>query len=155
MLGRAWPARLLGLGAQGLAQAGAVAETVPIEMVQSFFFLLDPFLAERKFVRLARLDPDSEAARSFVALEDWINDGVPLGSALARDCLRSWYRDNEPGRGTWRVAGHRMQPRLLRRPGARRHSRPRPDRAAALGRGAGGGARPGESAASGARAMSA
>ncbi len=114
--GQGMAARLLGLGAQGLAQAGAVTETVPIEMVQSFFFLLDPFLAERKFVRLARLDPDSEAARSFVALEDWINDGVPLGSALARDCLRSWYRDNEPGRGTWRVAGHRMQPRLLRRP---------------------------------------
>jgi polyhydroxyalkanoate synthase subunit PhaC len=109
-------ARLLGLGADRPAPAGAVADAVPVEIVQSFFFLLDPFLAERKFVRLARFDPNGEAARSFVALEDWINDGVPLGLALARDCIRSWYRDNEPGRGTWRVAGDRVQPGLLRRP---------------------------------------
>ncbi len=114
--GQSLVARLLGLGAEASAPADVGADTVPVEIVQSFFFLLDPFLAERKFVRLARLDPDGDAARSFVSLEDWINDGVPLGLALARDCLRSWYRDNEPGRGTWRVAGRQVEPGQLRRP---------------------------------------
>ncbi|HEY3909326.1 MAG TPA: alpha/beta fold hydrolase [Stellaceae bacterium] len=108
--------QVLGLGADRLAPAGVTADTVPVEMVQSFFFELDPFLAERKFVRLGRLDPEGDAARGFVALEDWINDGVPLGLALARDCIRRWYRDNEPGRGTWRMAGRRVLPQLLRRP---------------------------------------
>jgi len=110
------PARLLGLAADGLAPGGAIAGTLPVEAIQSFFFLLDPFLAERKFVRFAGLDPKGEEARSFVALEDWINDGVPLALAAARDCVRSWYGDNEPGRGLWRVAGLEVQPRLLRRP---------------------------------------
>ena len=66
---------------------------------------LDPFLGERKFVRFAALDPEGAAAREFVALEDWINDGVPLAQKVALHCARSWYRDNEPARGLWRVAG--------------------------------------------------
>jgi poly[(R)-3-hydroxyalkanoate] polymerase subunit PhaC len=80
------------------------------------FVALDPFLAERKFVRFAGLDPQSAAAREFVALEDWLNDGVPLARPVALECARSWYRDNRPARGEWRVAGRRVRPAALRRP---------------------------------------
>ena len=38
-------------------------------------------------------------ARDFVALEDWLNDGVPLALPVARECLGGWYGDNVPGRG--------------------------------------------------------
>jgi polyhydroxyalkanoate synthase subunit PhaC len=107
-------ARLLGLFGDYLSAPDAAV--VPVEIVQSLFFLLDPFLAERKFVRFAALDPAGEEARGFVALEDWINDGVPLPTAVARECLRTWYGDNAPGRGLWRVAGLTVQPQLLRRP---------------------------------------
>jgi polyhydroxyalkanoate synthase subunit PhaC len=89
---------------------------MPVEIIQSLFFWLDPFLAQRKFVRFSTLDPASYAARSFVALEDWLNDGVPLSKAVARECLRSWYRDNVTGRGLWQIAGRRVQPEHLRRP---------------------------------------
>ena len=78
--------------------------------------LLDPFLAERKFTRFAGLDQESAEAIGFVALEDWINDGVPLPLVVARECLRSWYGDNAPGRGVWRVAGLTIRPQELRRP---------------------------------------
>jgi len=107
---------LLGLLGDRLPALGTSAATVPVELVQSLFFMLDPFLAERKFVRFAGLDPAADEARRFVALEDWINDGVPLPLAVARECLRSWYRDNAPGRGVWRVAGLAIRPQLLRRP---------------------------------------
>jgi polyhydroxyalkanoate synthase subunit PhaC len=93
-----------------------MAPTVPVEIIQSLFFLLDPFLAERKFARFAGLDPTGEAARDFVALEDWINDGVPLSTALTRDCLRRWYGDNAPKRGLWHVGGLPVQPQMLSRP---------------------------------------
>ncbi|MGH7112916.1 MAG: alpha/beta fold hydrolase, partial [Stellaceae bacterium] len=108
-------AQLLSLAADGLAPPDVMTGTIPVDSVQSFFFLVDPFIAAHKFGRFSGLDPAGAAARGFVALEDWINDGVPLGLALARDCVRRWYRDNEPGRGTWRVAGRRVQPSLLRR----------------------------------------
>jgi polyhydroxyalkanoate synthase subunit PhaC len=91
-------------------------DVVPVEIIQSLFFMLDPFLAERKFVRFAALDPASEAARNFVALEDWINDGVPLSIEVAQECLRSWYGDNTPSRGLWQVAGIKVEPQHFRRP---------------------------------------
>ena len=94
----------------------SAAAALPVELVQSLFFMLDPFLAQRKFVRFAALDPTGAEARSFVALEDWINDGVPLPIGVARECLASWYGDNMPGRGLWQVAGTKVRPQQFRRP---------------------------------------
>src|SRR5262249_45227479 len=114
--------------AERAAQARVLAATVEaalfgpgdaplaLDVVQSLFLALDPFLAERKFIRFAGLDPDSAAARDFVALEDWINDGVPLARHVALECARSWYRDNDPGRGDWRVAGQPVRPEEVRAP---------------------------------------
>jgi polyhydroxyalkanoate synthase len=113
---RAQQALLLGVIADWLPLVCGIGGTVPVDVIQSLFFILDPFAAERKFTRFAKLDPDSAEARSFVALEDWINDGVPLALDVARDCMRSWYSDNEPGRGVWRVGGCRVDPKLLGRP---------------------------------------
>jgi polyhydroxyalkanoate synthase subunit PhaC len=108
--------RLLALFADCLALVQDTAGGVPVEVIQTLFFFLDPFSAERKFRRFAALEPESDEARRFVALEDWINDGVPLALEVARDCGRSWYSDNEPARGLWRVAGDPMRPQLLGRP---------------------------------------
>ena len=107
--------RLLGAAADWLA-ASSAAGIVPVDLLQSLFFLVDPFAVERKFVRFAGLDAESAAARAFVALEDWVNDGVPLALPTACDCLRRWYAENEPGRGVWRVAGRRVTPAELERP---------------------------------------
>jgi polyhydroxyalkanoate synthase len=89
---------------------------LPLTAIQSLFLSLDPFLAERKFIRFAGLDPASEAARDFVVLEDWLNDGVPLAGAVARDCGRLWYRDNQPAKGAWQVAGQAILPQRFDRP---------------------------------------
>jgi polyhydroxyalkanoate synthase len=113
---RAQQARLLSLAAYRLANLSGPSGTVPVEVIQSLFLALDPFTAQRKFTRFAALDPDGDEARSFVALEDWLNDGVPLARGVARDCARAWYGDNEPGRGLWRVGGQKVDPTLLRRP---------------------------------------
>ncbi len=103
-------AQLLALLLEWLSGFGNPAEPVPVVVIQSLFMALDPFLAERKFIRFAGFDMAGEAAQGFVALEDWINDGVPLSRPVALDCARSWYRDNEPGRGEWRVAGKPVRP---------------------------------------------
>jgi polyhydroxyalkanoate synthase subunit PhaC len=114
--GYAAPARLLGAVADRLATCCGTAGVLPVDLIQSLFLLLDPFAAERKFVRFAGFDAQSDAARAFVALEDWINDGVPLALPTAHDCFRRWYGENEPGRGAWRVAGRVVAPQELRRP---------------------------------------
>jgi polyhydroxyalkanoate synthase len=35
---------------------------------------------------------------------------------VARECARSWYGDNEPGRGLWRVEGGLVRPAAFARP---------------------------------------
>jgi polyhydroxyalkanoate synthase subunit PhaC len=89
---------------------------LPIDGVQALFAALDPQLVRKKFSRFARLDPAGEEAVSFVALEDWLNDGVALPAAIARECLEGWYGQNRTMKGQWSVAGLPMQPQTLRVP---------------------------------------
>jgi polyhydroxyalkanoate synthase subunit PhaC len=113
---RAPPTRFFGLIADCLPLLCDDQGALPVEVVQSLFFMLDPFSAERKFTRFAALDPNGDKARAFVALEDWVNDGVPLAAGVARDCARSWYGDNEPARGLWHMGGETVDPKQLRSP---------------------------------------
>ncbi len=99
-----------------LAPLLRTAATVPVDMLQTLFALDAPGAVAEKFRRFARLDPDSAAARLFVALEDWLNDGVPLSGTVARECLRDWYGANAPMRGTWRIAGLPIDPAAITLP---------------------------------------
>ena len=87
-----------------------------IDAIQSLFASLDPLLVARKFIGFSRLDPNSRKARLFVALEDWLNDGVPLTAPVARECLIGWYGENTPARGHWRIAGRPVDPAALKMP---------------------------------------
>ncbi len=83
---------------------------MPVDAIQALFAALDPQMVLRKFLAFARLDPASPKAAAFVALEDWLNDGVPLSGPVARECLLEWYGENRTARGTWRVAGKPVEP---------------------------------------------
>ncbi len=86
---------------------------LPVDALQAMFFGLDPFMVIRKFCNFAHLDPNSARAREFVALEDWLNDGVPLAAAVARECVVGWYGENTPGRGVWEIAGAAPSSRVM------------------------------------------
>jgi len=89
---------------------------LPVDAIQALFACLDPSLALRKFLGFASLDPDSDRARQFVALEDWLNDGVPLAAAVARECLGGWYGNNATAKGAWRLGGRSVLPRRIKLP---------------------------------------
>ena len=107
---------LLGALARPLAQAFHRLGELPVDVLQTLFAALDPLLALRKFTHFAGLDPESTAAREFVALEDWLNDGVPLTLPVAQDCLAGWYGANAPALGNWRIAGRAIRPEALALP---------------------------------------
>jgi polyhydroxyalkanoate synthase len=86
---------------------------LPVDVLQALFASLDPWGVAAKFRGFARLEQGSARAALFVALEDWLNDGVPLAAPVARECLGGWYGRNEPGRLAWRVAGAVVDPREL------------------------------------------
>ena len=105
-------ARLLPLLEPALAFGGAL----PIDVLQMLFALLDPFGVGAKYRAFGRLRQDGERARLFVALEDWLNDGIPLAAPVARECLSGWYGANTPARLAWRVAGLAVDPAGLAMP---------------------------------------
>ena len=90
-----------------------VNDTLPIDALQTLFAMLDPFGVGDKYRSFADLDPASARATRFVALEDWINDGVPLAAPVARETLTDWYGENAPMRGQWRIAGLPVEPQRI------------------------------------------
>jgi polyhydroxyalkanoate synthase len=99
-----------------LAKLADTAGELPVDILQTLFWSLDPWLAARKFSRFLGMDPTGPHAREFVLLEDWINGGAPLAGPVARDCLIGWYGDNLPGTNRWVVGGKRIEPRKIKRP---------------------------------------
>lgn len=74
---------------------------VPMEVLQSGFWRLDPARTVSKFESFSRLDPASEHARAFVALEDWANAGSPLPYAAGRELFEDFVAADLTGRGAW------------------------------------------------------
>lgn len=110
-------AKLLGQTLPLLEPALHFADTMPVDLLQMLFALLDPGSVAAKYRAFGRLDQGSDRAWQFVALEDWLNDGVPLAAPVARECLGGWYGENLPARGEWRIAGLPVEPAALSVPG--------------------------------------
>ncbi len=85
----------------------------PIDVLQTLFAQIDPMAVPKKFSRFARCCQNSAAATRFVAIEDWLNDGVCLDAEITKECLQSWYVQNEPARGVWNVDRTPIRPDQL------------------------------------------
>ncbi len=95
-------------------QAAPLAEqlgVLPMEVLQSAFWSLDPERTVGKYEQLA--EADDETAAAFVQLEDWANDGPPLPYAAARELLEGFFAADLPGQGGWAVARQMIDPAAL------------------------------------------
>ncbi len=99
-----------------LAEVADRLGELPVDILQTLFWSLDPWLSVKKFGRFVGLDPKGESAKEFVLLEDWLNGGAPLAGPTARECLVAWYGENTPGRGRWVVGGRRVVPAKIKVP---------------------------------------
>lgn len=88
----------------------------PVDFLQAVFASLDPMLVSRKFRAFATQDPHTDAARRFVELEDWLNDGVNLAAPAARECLFGWYGENLTHKKAWRMDGLVIDPAQITTP---------------------------------------
>jgi polyhydroxyalkanoate synthase len=93
-LARLWKASRPTVDAMGL---------LPMEVLQSAFWNLDPARTVSKFEAFAGLE--GEAAERFVTLEDWANDGPPLAGAAARQLFEEMFARDVTGEGAWQVGG--------------------------------------------------
>ena len=98
---------------QGAEPSVEALGLLPMEVLQCAFWGLDPARTIAKFEHFATLPPGSAQAEAFVTLEDWANDGPPIGEAAAREMFESFLRDDLTGRGAWKVAGKAIDPAAL------------------------------------------
>ena len=101
--------RALWQSAKGTAQS---LRALPMELLQSAFWSLDPSRTVAKFADFADLDGDSAKAQQFVTLEDWANQGEPLPYPAARELIEDLFGRDLPGSGEWRIGGKTMSDRL-------------------------------------------
>jgi polyhydroxyalkanoate synthase subunit PhaC len=90
--------------------------SLPIDALNTLFAMVDPFGVGNKYRDYAAQDKTSARARRFVAMEDWLADGVPLAAPVARETLGGWYGANTTACGNWRVAGLAIDPTTLTTP---------------------------------------
>lgn len=86
---------------------------VPMEILQSGFWAMDPARTIGKYAAFADAPPGSDAERAFLAVEDWANGGAPLTFAAGQDLFERFYAANVSGSGQWRVEGHTVDPAAL------------------------------------------
>lgn len=103
-IARLWEAARPGCEKMGL---------VPMEVLQTGFWKLDPARTITKYEAFGRMEPGSDAYNGFVALEDWANAGAPLTYAAGRELFEYFIGRDLTGKGKWRVGGQLVDPRAL------------------------------------------
>ena len=93
-----------------LSQAAEIFGYIPVDVLQSLFAIINPIQAAKKFRHFAQTDQSSQKAKVFVALEDWLTDGVPLAGPLAQDVIVGWQLRDTPINGRWNLMGQRVNP---------------------------------------------
>lgn len=54
--------------------------------------------------------PDGDKREEvFVAVEDWLNEGIDLPAGIAMTCMEEWYEQNLPFMGAWKVGGRTIR----------------------------------------------
>jgi polyhydroxyalkanoate synthase len=99
--GRQVPAQLAAMWESSRAAAKSFGG-LPMEVLQSAFWALDPQRVVAKYARYAGMAEGSAEADSFVALEDWANGGEPLPVPAARELVEDLFGKDLSGRGEWR-----------------------------------------------------
>jgi polyhydroxyalkanoate synthase len=103
--------------AEWWAQARPMAEALgvlPIDLLQPAFWSLDEAGIVAKYERLATASAPEVA--TFAMLEDWSNTGAPLSLAAARGLAETFFAEDAPGCGAWRVGGERIDAGALTLP---------------------------------------
>ena len=89
---------------------------MPMEILQSGFWRLDPARTVGKYAEFAAMEQASSKARRFIAVEDWANDGPPLTYAAAREAFEDFFGSDMTGNGAWHVGGQIIDPAKITRP---------------------------------------
>lgn len=82
----------------------------PVQPVvtQTIFHLIDPWRVQEKFSRYPFLSEKEKT--HFLAVEQWVNDGVPLANKVAEECFVDWPQGNILAKHQWKIGRRWIEP---------------------------------------------
>lgn len=89
---------------------------LPESWMQAIFATLDPEGSIRKFSSFATMAEEDPRVPVFMAVEDWLNEGLDLPAGIAMMCMEEWYERNLPHLGEWAVCGKPVRAEDLKVP---------------------------------------
>lgn len=78
---------------------------LPVQWIQSIFAVVSAEKTTKKFLKFSELDNEGDDAQVFVAVEDWLNDGLALPSGIAGTIIDDWYEGNKICKAEWSING--------------------------------------------------
>jgi polyhydroxyalkanoate synthase len=84
---------------------------VPPLITQSIFQMIDPWRVQEKYSRYPDLTDDEKI--HFLAVEEWVNAGVPLAQKLAEECFVDWPHGNILANHQWKVGRRWIEPSTI------------------------------------------
>ena len=87
---------------------------VPPLVMQTMFHMIDPWRVQEKYSRYPGLNDAQK--QHFLAVEHWVNDGVPLVQRTAEECLVDWPQGNILARHQWKIGRRWIEPESIKTP---------------------------------------
>jgi len=89
---------------------------LPESWMQAVFATLDPEGSIKKFASFAGMKEGDARQDVFIAVEDWLNEGLDLPAGIAQTCMEDWYENNLPYEGEWVVCGKAIRAKDIKVP---------------------------------------
>ncbi len=84
---------------------------VPPLVIQTVFHLINPWRVQEKYSRYLSLDAGQQ--KHFLAVEQWVNDGVPLPQKVAEEAFVDWPQGNILATHQWKVGRRWIEPNAI------------------------------------------
>lgn len=90
-----------------------ISTQYPVQPVvtQTIFHMIDPWRVQEKFNRYPSMS-DTEK-NHFLAVEQWVNDGVPLANQVAEECFVDWPQGNILAKHQWKIGRRWIEPEFI------------------------------------------
>ncbi len=80
-------------------------------VTQTIFHLINPWRIQEKYSRYPSLNETEK--QHFLAVEQWVNEGVPLARQVAEECFIDWPQGNILANHQWKVGRRWIEPSTI------------------------------------------
>lgn len=101
------------LSAENLTRAESILEgysKIPASLMQALFYYTHAHLIGHKFEIYPLINSSHTSQRGFLAIEHWVNDGISMTKAVAKECFVGWVNNNNVAKLQWKIKDQIVSP---------------------------------------------